>query len=103
MELRRHPSMRFGGLGNWPPVWVRLGRANAIRAKSLRAEIGNLQEVRRYENRPGKLYLTINYRGAGYVGCLIFDDHSFCERAFEHLRRCCGMEIETVGDLELLD
>jgi hypothetical protein len=95
--MRNHPPITFRDLQNWPPLWVRLGRVGAAKPKTLRAEVGCLHRVRCYRDRPGRLYLTIDHDATIYVGCLLFDDHSFCERAFEHLRHCCGMEIETVG------
>jgi hypothetical protein len=93
--------MRIRDLQNWPPVWVRLGRTNATKPKTLRAEVGYLHDVRRYLDRPGKLFLTMDHDATTYVGCLPFDDHSFCEKAFEYLRRCCGMEIENVGSSDM--
>ena len=101
MQLRKYPANRFSDLRNWPPVWLRLGRVNAKAAKTCAGEIGILKEVRCHEDRPGRIYLTVAYNGAAYVGCLLFDDERSCQRAFEHLRRCYGMSIEAIGSSEL--
>lgn len=64
-------------------------------------ETGILKQVRYYLDRPGKIYLTMDNRGVVYVGYLLFDDQVFCKHAFEHLRRCYGMAIDTIGGSEL--
>ncbi len=94
--------MRLRDASNWPPVWSRLGRANAKAAKTLTGEIGVLKEVRCHEDRPGRLYLTVNHDGTAYVGCLLFDDQRFCKHAFEHLQRCYGMAINEIGSSEII-
>jgi hypothetical protein len=101
MQLRDHPLIIFRDLSSWPLAWVRLGSARAKAAKKLTGEIGILKEVRYYTHRRGRIYLTTDYAGTLYVGCLVFDNHSFCEKAFEHLRRCYGMNIEAIGSSEL--
>jgi hypothetical protein len=97
VQLRDHPLMRYRGEPNWPPVWVRLGRAKAETAKRLRGEIGVLKEARYYSDRHGKLYLTVEHNGAVYVGCLLFDLQWFCTAVFEHLRHCYGLAICDIG------
>ena len=92
--------MKYRGQPNWPPVWVRLGRATGGAPKTLSGEIGRLKDVRYYTDRPGKIYITIDHHGI-YVGCLLFDNYSFCEKMFEHLRRCYGIAISQVGSSEL--
>jgi hypothetical protein len=93
--------MRYAGFRSWPPIWVRLGRAHGQGPKKLKGEIGILTEMRRYADRPGKLYLTVDHDGAAYVGCVFCDDQSFCERLFEHFRPCYGMSIDAIGASEL--
>jgi hypothetical protein len=101
MQLRDHPLLTVRSICNWPPAWVRLGRLKGKAPKTLTGEIGVLKEVRYYEDRPGRVYLTVDHNGTAYVGCLLLDDQSFCKHAFEHLRRCYGMAIEAVGSSEL--
>jgi hypothetical protein len=75
-----------------------LGRAHARAAKTDTGEIGVLKEVRCYEDRPGRIYLTVDYDRTAYVGCLLLDDQRLCKQAFEHLR-CYGMAIQAVSEL----
>ena len=100
MELRPS-SVTLRNACNWPPAWVRLGRAHARAAKTITGEIGVLKEVRCYEDRPGRVYLRVDHGGTAYVACVLLDDQGFCQHAFEHLRRCYGMTIEAVGSSEL--
>ena len=100
MQLRPSP-ITLRNICNWPPAWVRLGRAHARAVKTVTGEIGVLKEVRCYEDRPGRIYLTVDHGRTAYVGCLLFDDQRFCKYAFEHLRRCYGMDIRAVGTSEL--
>ena len=102
MQLRKYPVNRFRDLRNWPPVWLRLGYVNAKAAKTLSGEIGILKQVRCYEDRPGKIYLTVVYHGTTYVGCLLFDDQRFSKHAFEHLRHCYGRAINEIGSSEIV-
>ena len=100
MRLRPFP-IKLRNVCNWPPAWVRLGRAHARAAKTITGEIGVLKEVRCYEDRPGRVYLTVDHGGTAYVACVLLDDQGFCKHAFERLRRCYGMTIEAVGRSEL--
>ena len=100
MRLRPFP-IELRNVCNWLPAWVRLGRAHARAAKTITGEIGVLKEVRCYEDRPGRVYLTVDHSGTAYVACVLLDDQRFCKHAFEHLRRCYGMTIEAVGSSEL--
>ena len=100
--MQSHPfPITLRNVCNWPPAWVRLGRAHARAAKTITGEIGVLKEARCYEDRPGRIYLTVDYDRTAYVGCLLFDDQRLCKQAFEHLQRCYGMAIQAVGTSEL--
>jgi hypothetical protein len=78
-----------------------LGRRHPEAPKTLAGEIGVLKEVRCHEDRPGKLYLTVDHHGTAYVGCLLLDDQSFCKHAFEHLRHCYGLTMDAISRSEL--
>jgi hypothetical protein len=67
----------------------------------LKGEVGILKQVRYYLDRRGRIYLTVDNHGIVYVGCLVFDNHGFCEKVFEHLRRCYGMSIDKIGSSEI--
>jgi hypothetical protein len=45
--------------------------------------------------------LTIEHNHAEFIGCLVFDDVSFCELLEKHLRDYYGMPVETIGGSEL--
>jgi hypothetical protein len=45
MQLRHYSEMRFREAPNWPPLWVRLGRAHAKTPKTRAGEIGILKEA----------------------------------------------------------
>lgn len=83
-------------------MWVRLGSVKGKAPKTLGGEIGILNHVRSYPDRPGRIYLTIDHEGAVYVGCLFFDDERFCEYMAEHLRQCYSMSIDAVGSSEII-
>ena len=52
---------------------------------------------RAFWSRPNRIYLTIVHEEAEYIGCLLFDDTSFCEEVAEHLQRYCNMSIRMIG------
>ena len=66
MQLRASP-ITLRNVCNWPPAWVRLGRAHARAAKTITGEIGVLKEVRCYEDRPGRVYLSVDHDGTTYA------------------------------------
>jgi hypothetical protein len=102
MQLRKYPVNRFRDSSQLAAGMSRLGRINAKAAKTLTGEIGILKQVRCYEDRPGKIYLTVVYHGTTYVGCLLFDDQRFWKKSFEHLRRCYGKAINEIGSSEIV-
>jgi hypothetical protein len=77
-------------------------RARPNAPKTLTGEFGILKEVRCYEGRPGKIYLTVAYHSTTYVGFLFFDDQRFWKKSFEHLRRCYGMAINEIASSEIV-
>jgi hypothetical protein len=101
MKAQDQNSRRLRDLCNWPPLWVRLGKLPSTAGKSFAGEIGILKEVRHYQDRRGRLYLTMVHGHATYVTCLLFKNQALCNQAFERLRRCYGMTMESVGSLEL--
>jgi hypothetical protein len=69
--------------------------------KKPQGEVGSLTEVRCYPTKPGEAYLIINYEGAQYTGCLLFDNEVFCEQLSKMLQGYCGMDILDIGSLDL--
>lgn len=97
MQLRDHPLVAYRGYSMWPPIWVGI----SVRGQSPPGEAGHLREVRAYPDKPRRIFLTMEHAGAHYVGCLLFDEQIYCERVAEVLRRCCGMLIKEIGDLDI--
>ena len=64
--LSRPSPITLRNVCNWPPAWVRLGRAHARAAKTITGEIGVLKVVRCYEDRPGRIYLTVDHYRTAY-------------------------------------
>jgi hypothetical protein len=95
MELRRHPGMMFHGVCNCPPVWLH------SRADALGGEIGVLKYVHASNRLSNKCYLVIEHERTLYIGCLIFNDISFCCDVAKLLRQYHGRSVEEFGGLEL--
>jgi len=80
MKLRTHPLMSYRGVSNWPSAWVGTNE----RHKPLRGERGILQDVvpSQTENA-SRFFLVIEDEGSQYVGCLLFQDLSFCRQIYK--------------------
>jgi hypothetical protein len=90
--------MSYHRIPNWPPAWTWVdGREN----EHPRGEIGTLTDVRRDFGEPGRLLLIIHHKGAGYMGCLLFDDCTFCQQVFDLLKNFLRHPISHIGDLEV--
>jgi hypothetical protein len=74
MKLREHPLMICGGIVNWPPIWIWTGGERNERPRGeivlIKVELSLLD--------PRRLFLTIQYNDSEYMGCLLFDDATFC-------------------------
>ena len=74
MKLREHPLMICGGIVNWPPIWIWTGGERNERPHGeivlIKVELSLLD--------PRRLFLTIQYNDSEYMGCLLFDDATFC-------------------------
>ena len=98
MKLRRHPEMSFRGVTNWPPVWL---HASADGQMRLNGEIGVLKYVHASDGISNKFYLVMEHEGTQYVGCLIFNDLTFCYELAKLLRQYQGRPIKEIGDLDV--
>lgn len=105
--MREHPLMSYKGQRNWPPAWMWIGKG---RNKHPRGEVGVLKSVKiciADPNRPdsampyNRLYLTMDYLGARYMGCVLFDDAATCRHIGEILSKQRGRRIQTIGALDL--
>jgi hypothetical protein len=99
MSLRDHPLMSYGGVPNWPPVWVGI----AGEKRRPRGEIGILREVRYGRDSLGRsrLHLVIVYKKSHYMGTLLFDDRAFCLHIYQVLIEHCGKSIHQIGAIDL--
>ena len=98
MELRNHSFMRRHGIPNWPPIWSQHRKEGS---KSLRGEIGVLRYVHTNRNISNKCYLVIEHETEHFVGCLIFDDVTFCWQISSLLQNHIGHSIKEIGDMDL--
>jgi hypothetical protein len=99
MEFRKHPLISYRGYPSWPPIWV--GGIGLSRGKRAEGEVGRLKEVRCYRNRPGRIFLVIDYEGAEYTGCVWVDDAAFSEEVCNLLKGFYGRSVEQIGALDL--
>jgi hypothetical protein len=99
MLLRDHPLMSRRGACNWPPVWTWIdGRED----KRPQGEIGILKAVFLSNLKPAdRFFLYIDYEESSYLGCLLFDDHRFCQQMAEILQFCRHRSIAEIGGLDL--
>ena len=105
--MRDHPLMSFRGQPNWPPAWVWLGEG---KNKYPQGEVGVLKGVRISISEPDNLdgikpqnrvYLTMEYLGARYLGCLLFDDAAACRQIAALLAKQRGRRVAVIGALDL--
>jgi len=98
MELRAHPLMSHRSQTNWPPVWTQVTK---FQTKTVKGEVGVLRFVHANANLSNKCYLVIELANEKYVGCLIFDDKTFCLQITELLKCNVGRPIKDIGDLDI--
>jgi len=105
--MRDHPLMSYKGQRNWPPAWMWIGKG---RNKYPHGEVGILKSVKiciADPKDPGsivpynRVYLTMDYLGARYMGCVLFDDAAICRQIGELLSRQRGRRMHSIGGLDL--
>jgi hypothetical protein len=99
MLLRDHPLMSYHGVPSWPPVWTwKDGRQK----KFHRGEIGILKAVTISNIQSAdRCFLYIEHKGSSYIGCLLFDDSTFCGQVVRLLQGYCNRPIAEIGSLDL--
>ena len=93
--------MNYRGARNWPPAWTRLRGGENRRPKG---EVGILREVVQpvIDFSPAnKFFIVMEFEGAMYIGCLIFEDIAFCNHVEILLRAHYGSSIESIGSLDV--
>ena len=96
MELRNHPLMSYQGLPNWPPAWTWI---DGKEDQHPTGEVGILLDVRLSTFQQARCFLTIEYDEAQYIGCLLFDDRSFCYQIGTLLQHQYRSPIQVIGGL----
>jgi len=90
--------MSYRSMRNWPPVWTRGYSANV---KTRNGEIGILRRAVVYDEAPNRCYLVIDHEGDVYIGCLLFNDITFCRQIATLLQLQLGRSTKDIGDLNL--
>lgn len=99
--------MTYRGQANWPPTWMWTGKGEH---KYPVGEIGVLTEVHIAIADPSqpdsirpynRVYLFMEYRDSGYVGCVLFDDAAACRQIGEILSKQCGKTMAEIGRIDL--
>jgi hypothetical protein len=99
MNLRAHPLMSYQGVPNWPPTWTwAYGGTN----KKPTGEVGVLIQVRESHIAPAnRCFLVMQHDASVYMGCLLFDDPSFCRQIAKLLSNYCQRSIQEIGSIDL--
>src|SRR5947207_13826928 len=98
VTLRSHPLMSYRGIPNWPPTWT----STCLKEKkTLKGEVGILTHAIREDQLPTKCFLVIEYGNEAYMGCVIFDDATFCEQLDDMLHLDYARSVKDIGYLSL--
>jgi hypothetical protein len=107
MLLRDHPLMSYRGVPSWPPVWTWVSWVNRPDAdvpenKTIKGEVGILIWASLTGIQPpDRCYLLINHEGSSYMGCLLFDDPTFCRYVVNLLKDYSDRPIAEIGSIDL--
>jgi hypothetical protein len=73
-----------------------------VENKHPRGEIGTLTAVDVSNVPPAnRCFLSIDYAGSSYMGCLLFDDHAFCDQIVTLLRGHLNRPVAEIGSLDI--
>jgi len=99
MLLRDHPLMTYRRLPNWPPVW---SWTDGLENHHPKGEVGTLKAVFRSETQqPSRFFLVMSHGGSEYLGCLLFNDETFCRQVMDLLKAHCNRSIAEIGGLDV--
>jgi len=97
--LRDHPLMTYRRLPNWPPVW---SWTDGLENHHPKGEVGTLKAVFRSETQqPSRFFLVMSHGGSEYLGCLLFNDETFCRQVMDLLKAHCNRSIAEIGGLDV--
>ena len=67
-----------------------------------RGEVGFLRRVEKSNILPAdRCFLSIDYDGASYIGCLLCSDHVFCSQIVKILQANLNKTIAEIGSIDL--
>jgi hypothetical protein len=99
MLLRDHPLMSYKGLPNWPPAWRWVAGEDK---ECPSGEVGTLRMVELSKiEPPNRCFLHVDHEGSSCVGCLLFDNSTFCIQIAKLLEDYCNRRIAKIGSLEV--
>ena len=90
--------MVYRGIPNWPPVWT---QTTAKATKILKGELGTLNRTVMHDLMSHRCFLLIEHEKENYMGCLMFDDATFCKQIHQLLQFYVGCSIEEIGNIDL--
>ena len=96
MHLRDHPTLL--GFYRWPPTWVDYQGPSEATPKG---ELGVLRKVQCYSYNSRVIFLTIEFDGCEYMGCLVMEFEVLGAYVGLLLEDCLGMSIDSIGSLEV--
>jgi hypothetical protein len=99
MLLRHHPLMLYRGVPNWPPtwMWIKDGRED----KHPKGEVGILRSVLVSKDRINRCFMLIFHEESSYMGCLLFDDETFCPHIAKLLQAHSNRRVADIGSLDV--
>ena len=99
MELRAHPLMCYGGLRNWPPVWI---AADPTIGRVIAGEVGILRHIEYNARYNTRCLLLVEYDGEIFIGMFRFDDIAFCSLFANTLKNHTSRSVGDIGRLDFL-
>ena len=98
MQLRNHPLIAHREVPAWPPTWSPANPKSNL--NHLTGEIGRLKYILP-NTLSDRCFLVIEHEKHAYVGCLFFDDRTFCAEMMTILQNQVSRTIKEIGDLDL--
>ena len=90
--------MSYHGVLNWPPVWTQTTKKTI---KTLKGELGTLNRIVMHDLISRRFFLLIEYENEYYLGCLFFDEATFCKQIHDLLQSYIGCSIKEIGSIDL--
>ena len=98
MHLRDISILNSQGFHRWPPTWMEYKGPSESTPKG---ELGVLRKVHCYTYNHRVTFLTIEFEGCEYIGCLVMEFDFLGKYMETLLEDCLGMSIESIGSLEV--